>query len=57
MQRFKSPEQAQRFLAVFGPICNHFRPRRHLLPAAHYRQEMQSRFRAWRAVTGLATRA
>ena len=55
MQRFKSPEQAQQFLSAFGPICNHFRPGRHLLPADQYRQEMRSRFRAWREVTGLAT--
>ena len=55
MQRFKALEQARRFLTVFGPICNHFRPRRHLLPAAQYRQEMRSLFRAWREVTGLAT--
>ena len=55
LQRFTLPEQAQRFLAVFSPIGNHCRPRRHLLPAAQYRQEMRSRFRTWREVTGLAT--
>jgi hypothetical protein len=31
MQRFKSPEQAQRFLETFSTVCNHFRPRRHRL--------------------------
>jgi putative transposase len=31
MQRFKSPGQAQRFLAAYGPIAQHFRPQRHLL--------------------------
>jgi putative transposase len=28
MQRFKSPGQAQRFLAAYGPIAQHFHPRR-----------------------------
>src|SRR5207245_6327892 len=26
MQRFKSPEEAQRFLDTFSAVCNHFRP-------------------------------
>ena len=41
MQRFKSPGQAQRFLSAYGPIAQHFRPRRHLLAAPAYRQEMR----------------
>jgi putative transposase len=28
LQRFKSPEHAQRFLEPFSALCNHFRPRR-----------------------------
>jgi putative transposase len=28
MQRFKSPGHAQRFLSAYGPIFQHFRPRR-----------------------------
>ena len=36
LQRFKSPAHAQQFLAPFGPIGDHFRPRRHLLPAPQY---------------------
>ena len=48
MQRFKSPEQAQRFLETFSAVCNHFRPRRHRLPAARYRQIMHERFQQWR---------
>ena len=55
MRRFKSPEQAQRFLAPFGLICGHFRVGRHRLKAEHYRQEMKSRFRTWREVSGLAS--
>jgi putative transposase len=38
MQGFKSPGQAQCFLAAYGPIAQHFRPRRHLLPALAYRR-------------------
>jgi putative transposase len=44
MQGFQSPSHAQRFLSAYGPIAQHFRPRRHLLPAAKYRREMQQRF-------------
>ena len=54
LQRFKSPEHAQQFLAPFGPISDHFRPRRHRLPAAQYHTLLQTRFTTWRAVTGLA---
>jgi len=51
MQRFKSPGHAQRFLAAYGPITQHFRPRRHLLPAREYRQKMKNRFQSWREIT------
>jgi len=44
MQRFKSPGHAQRFLAAYGPIASHFRPRRHQFSALAYRQEMGQRF-------------
>jgi putative transposase len=57
MQGFKSPGHAQRFLAAYGPIASHFRPRRHLFAAPEYRQEMQQRFQIWREVTGLAPAA
>jgi putative transposase len=40
MQRFKSAGYAQRVLAGYGPIVEHFRPRRHRLPACEYRQKM-----------------
>jgi putative transposase len=52
MQQFKSPGHAQRFLSVYGPIISHFRPRRHLLPAPVYRQEMRQRFQAWQEIIG-----
>ncbi len=52
MRRCKSPGHAQRFLAAYGPIASHFRPRRHRLTAAAYRQTRTERFATWRAVTG-----
>jgi putative transposase len=51
-QRFKSPGHAQRFLSAYGPIAPHFRPRRPLLSAPAYRQEMRPRFQTWREITG-----
>ena len=57
MQGFKSPRHAQRFLSAYGPITQHFRPRRHLLPASVYRQEMRQRFHTWQELTGLPTAA
>jgi putative transposase len=54
LQRFKSPEHAQQFLSAFGPISDHFRPRRHLFPAPEYHQAMRTRFASWRQATGLA---
>jgi len=52
MQRFKSAGHAQRFLSAYGPIAQHFRPRRHLLSAPEYRQEMPQRFESWTEITG-----
>jgi putative transposase len=52
MQRFKSAGHAQRFLAAYGPITSHFRPRRHRLSAFAYHQEMRQRFQTWREITG-----
>ena len=37
MQRFKSPEQAQRFLSSHAMIYGQSRPRQHLMFAAEYR--------------------
>jgi putative transposase len=51
MQGFKSPGHAQRFLAAYGPIAQHFRPRRHRLSAPEYRQEMGKRFHTWQEIT------
>jgi putative transposase len=52
MQRCKSPGHAQRFLSAYGPIAQHFRPRRHLLSASEYRHEMRQRFESWAEITG-----
>jgi putative transposase len=57
MQGFKSPGQVQRFLSAYGPIAQHFRPGRHLLPAPIYRQEMRPRFQSWREVTSMPAAA
>ena len=51
LQRFKSPEQAQRFLSSHAMIYGHFRPRRHLMSADQYRQARDSAFRIWREET------
>ncbi len=48
MQRFKSSEQAQRFLSAHAMIYGHFRPRRHLMAAADYRRAQAKAFRVWR---------
>ena len=53
MQRFKSPEHAQRLLACFEPLRDHFCPRRHLLPAARYRAALAAGSAVWRWVAGL----
>ena len=57
MKKFTSPGGAQRFLSAFSGISPHFRPRRHRLTAAQYRQEMTSRFTTWNQVTGLPAAA
>jgi putative transposase len=55
MLGFKSPGHAHRFPAAYGPIAQHFRPRRHCLPASTYRQEMRQRFHTWQELTDLPT--
>jgi putative transposase len=53
MQGFKSAGHAQRFLAAYGPMAQHFRPRRHRFSAPQYRQEMRTRCQVWEEVTGM----
>ena len=51
MQRFKSAEQAQRFLSAHAVIYGHFRPRRHLMSAAQYRRARAAAFGVWQQET------
>ena len=53
MRGFKSPGQAQRFVAAFGVIASFFRPGRHLLAAANYHEIMRRRFTQWHEVAHL----
>jgi putative transposase len=53
MQGLKSAGHAQRFLSAYGPIAQHFRPRRHLLSASAYREEMRQRFASWAEITDM----
>ncbi len=55
--RFTSPGSAQRFLATYGPIANHFRPRRHRLSADGYRETRDQHFATWREMMGPSTAA
>lgn len=57
MQRFKSPEQAQRFLVAHNVIYGHFQPLRHLMTAAQYRRARIETFRVWRRETCVRTAA
>ncbi|MFH8805423.1 IS6 family transposase [Streptomyces sp. NPDC017936] len=54
MKNFRSVGGAQRFLSAFSGISPHFRPRRHLMSAYHYRAEMTVRFAVWEQITGAA---
>ena len=51
MRQFKSPGQAQRFLAVHSRVHNLFRVGRHLLRAANYRLLRSRSFETWQQVT------
>jgi putative transposase len=42
-----SPGHAQRFLAAYGSLAHHCRPRRPLWSVAEYRQERRHRFASW----------
>ena len=53
MQGVKSAGHAQRFLSAYGPMAQHFRPRRHRLSAANSRQEMENRCETWADMTGM----
>src|ERR1700726_4918931 len=48
MQRFKSQEQAQRFLSSHAFIHGHFRARRHRMTARNYRLARAAAFKVWK---------
>lgn len=52
MQGLKSPGHAQRFLAAYGLMAQHFRPRRHRFSAPEYCQAMHTRYQVWEEITG-----
>ncbi len=54
MRHFKSAKHAQRFLSAFGPIYEHFKPRRHPLKAQEYRAILQARFQMRNEITRAA---
>jgi putative transposase len=51
MQRFKLPEQAQRFLSSHAMIYDHFRSRWHLRTADQYRRARARAFQIWQQET------
>ena len=58
MRRFRIARTCPTLSALaFGPILDHFRPKRHRLRASAYRALMQGRFQMWNEVTGGKTAA
>jgi putative transposase len=53
MRRFKSTQQAQRFLSVHAAVRNLFNLGRNLISAEHYRLIRQRAFASWEYATGL----
>ena len=51
MRRFKSTNQAQRFLGVHATVYNLFNLGRHLISAKHYRLFRQRAFASWKCAT------
>jgi len=53
MRRFKSTQQAQRFLSAHAAVYNLFNLGRHLVSAKHYRLFRENAFASWKCVTVL----
>jgi putative transposase len=51
MRRFKSMQQAQRFLSAHAAVYNLFNLGRHLVSAKHYRLFRENAFASWKCVT------
>lgn len=49
MRKFKSPDQAQRFLTVHAAVYNLFNLGRHLTSAKHFRDFRQGAFASWKS--------
>ena len=47
MKRFKSPDQAQKFLNRFEFIRQYTKPKRHLLSSSEYRSTLKYRLKVW----------
>jgi putative transposase len=57
LQSYGAAKREILLLSAYGPIAQHFRPRRHRFSASDSRQEMQRRFDTWQALTTLPTAA
>ncbi len=57
MKRFKSPQQAQRFLSAHEQIANLFHLRRDHVTASEYRAERLRALGAWADISGAAAAA
>jgi len=57
MRRCKRPGHVHRFLAAYGPLAGHCRPRRHRLTAIVYRRQRAAACTTRREVTGVAAAA
>jgi len=53
LQQFKSPGQAPRFLAAYGPSAQPFRPHGHCMSAPESRHERKQRVHVWGEITGV----
>jgi putative transposase len=53
MRRFKSTQQAQRFLSAHAAVYNLFNLGRHLVSAKHYRIFREDAFASWKCATAL----
>ena len=54
MQRFKSADQAQRFLSAHARIHNHVQICRHRLTATQHRAARHAAFEVWRDIARTA---
>jgi len=57
MRRFKSPDQAQRFLFAHDGINNLFLLGHHQVPAVEYRATRNQAFQTWAEATGITASA